>query len=1138
MTKKLIATFVALVSAATLWAATEVKATFSSLENGATDGVYTVVGNCISGGTAWTYTDYITVIVKYSGLPTSGQQAIVTFHQADHDDKAGVIANSSKAHGLWEGNAWGSDGSTMEASGTIIVVYAPSSSSGVTVYNSSGTQLYAASGLKASSGSFGDAINFGAKHDGSMKLSGFSVDAVQILKGAAQSSEVAGIVTAFEEAIKPTVPAVEPLMLLNVHNGTAVDGWLNHTQDGGPIIPNSGSLTTNGISFVTSSEGNFYKQRASGTSFQTGEFIGLDGKTYGSIAEEVSASLSLPQGVVFDSSVYASGVMNGGKINHTATLSGLDNTAKYLLYIGCGRDHADADYQSGFKFETSGCASVDELAYVNTDSTSYQTGNLDNDMLSTTDGLVIVRAKGIKPVNGTIQFKMVGGRSSLNFLAVAKMNDIATTAELSYAGDVNVSDINNDLKTTDNKAEVTLQSGATIYFDAELQVPTKLICEGRIMISANAKPTDLSKLDLSGVTDSVTRTWLTDSEKKGIGFNFASKRGPVTSAALVADAAWYDNNDGGSNDEGKNGANVAMSSDGLTTITWTSANTYDDDASTHGNNSSASMVRGYLDDANGVSIAVKNIPFAEYAVIIYASTDQSGKTLSFKKVNGKNYTYDSAHSDVATIGEDAWGACQSSSSVSYGRNAIRVIAQTAGTLTIESKRDDSKNVRGCISAIQIVPYSTFIPPEVIIASVESKCSDDYKSNTISGVMENIILNSWTGNMTARVVINSTVYESAAIKEKSFTIEVSDLTPEKVYRTNLEVGYTDDEGFKAVTTQPIALYQGERKFVRIASPFVIQEKTLVNEAQGLTIGNFFESPDYVDLCDSEYTVSISASEAVDAENDAVLDGTEQGGIRIAQTASGLKLQVVDKGDWVDFADAVVNTTYTLTVKFHYKKSQEGETDATSVTYTLDSTTKTSANTTGKLKVTEIFVSDGTNLAEDMFGACQLDSAVIVDIELKPGEGDTIDYNTEAEANAAIKTLKIGICDAVKGILTTETQQATYRSYFHLVVVPSKMLENGFSVKTEFTTEAKNEIEEDLEKALADVVNAFNTGSAEIVGKPGLYYGVKSGEDITDLTTGELKMADADGKVSITITKPEGASKHFYRIICSPTPASNK
>lgn len=1142
MKRKLLASLLALCGL-TAFAATEVKATFASLENGAKSGDYTVDGNCISGGTAWTYTDYITIIVKYSGLPPSGQQAIVTFHQAGNNDKAGVIANASKVHGLWEGDAWGDDGLSLDASGTIVVVYAPSGSTGVTVYGSDRTSLYADSNLKASSGSFGDAINFGAKHDGSMKLDGFKVEALQILKGAAAANEVAGLVAAFEEAIKPAGPAVEPVMLVNFYKDTQVDGWLNHTQTTGSTIPPSGSsITTNGVSFSTTANGNFFNSNWSecDNDFASGgTYTDVFGKSHTTIVEEVKSSLGLEEDFVFNASVYKTGLMNGGKTGHTATISGLTPEQNYVVYIGMGlRKDDDNNQVHGFKIAASGYSSIESRDYVTTAAgqnttvaTSYQTFNENTQLRPGVNGLLLVRLNGVKPTTeGKVIFTMDGVKGGLNFLAVAKVNETVTytTAEIEGGSEISVAAINDALTETNNKAEVTLNAGATVYVDATPLVPTKFICEGSITLSNTTKP-NLTNLDLSGVTGGVVRTWLTEAEKKGIGFNFAKGCGPNTSQALV-ETAWYDNA------KNYNGTDCAFSSDGLTTITYTSKNTYNDSGNNN-DDSNGTLVKGYLDDGNGdgVQITVKNIPFAEYAVIIYASTDQSGKTLSFKKVNGVAYTYDSANKEVAKTGEDAWGACQSSSSVEYGRNAIRVVAQTNGTLIIESKRDDSKNVRGCVSAIQIVPYRTFVEPTVSIASVETKCSSNYASNTITGTITEYVANSWTGDLTARVVVNSTVYESEAIADTAFSIEVSGLTQENVYRTVLEIGYTDGNVFTAIATQPVALYQGEQKFVWIASPFVIQEKTTVNDAQGLTIENPFKDADYVDLCDSEYTVSISASEEVDADSDEELDGTEQGGVRIAKTTSGLELQVIDNGEWKKFADAEVDTTYTMTVKFHYQKSQEDETADTSVMYALNATTNFMTNATSKKRVTEIFVSDGTKLSNDLWGTCQLDKAVVVDIELRPGEGDVIDYATEEAATAALQTLKVGICDAVKGVLTTADAQATYRSYFHLVVVPSKTLENGFSVQPEFTFETQTAIEKEIEDAMAKVLEGFNTGSTEIKAKPGLYYGVKRGDKLDSMNTVETTMATSE-KVTIKIVKPENSKRHFYRIIVSPTPAT--
>lgn len=1138
----------------TSFAATEVKATFASLENGATSGDYKVAtrtsGFCITGPGESVSTG-MTAIIKYSDLGTSDSYIAAFDRPGTGIDRFGIGVKDQKLNGVYAGSLWTNANQTKTATqsdGLIVLSY--SSDIGVVAYDGNGAKIYEGGGLKESATyNTGTHINFGSKEDNSL-ASGIKISAVQLLSGTVTAESVMTVVAAFEEAIEPVADVISVnVQQDNICNqGTIQSGSTYKTLAGdilgsewGVINAPGGSRDANTASGYVTIKGatvSIYSWAGSNWSFINDTDKGAQGETqaaseyaylnvFGSNRDRTKndgwiGATNVPY-EKYDVYIYFAGGLAGG---NASTANG-----KYPgVRVASGYSAEGFDNTMYYKVAEDGTLDLN-ISSATQDDSALMWGSRN------ASSTPLLGSNVIKICGCTGDFKMfyAAWDSGPAAIQIVEVMTTATKAELSYEGDVKVSDINNDLKATDNKTEVTLQPGATVYVDTTPAVPTKLICKGAITLSANAKP-DLTNLDLSGVTGGVIRTWLTDDEKKGIGFNFASARGPVVASALVADTKWYSDNDS------NNGSNIAMSDDGLTTITWTSANTYDDDASTHGNNSSASMVRGYLDDANGVSITVKNIPFAEYAVIIYASTDDpNNPKLTHKVVNGTNYTFDSTCSDVAKVGTDAWGQGRSSSAVAYGTNAIRVIEQTKGTLTITSPKDTSIKARGCISAIQIVPYSTFVAPTVTIASVEAKCSDDYAANTITGTIADYVPNSWEDELTARVVVDSKVYESEAIEDNKFTIEVSNLIPGKVYRTNLEVGYTDGETFKAIATKAIALYQGEQKFVWIASPFKIQDAMLVNDAQGLTIENPFADPDYIDLCDSEYTVSISASEAVEADLDVALDGTEQGGIRIAQTSSGLKLQVVDKGDWVDFADAAVNTTYTLTVKFHYKKSQEGETDATSVTYTLDSTTKTSTNTTGKLKVMEIFVSDGTNLANNLLGACQLDSAVIVDLELKPGEGDAIDYNTEAEANAAIKTLKIGICDAVKSVLTTAEAQENYRKYFLLVVVPSKKLENGFSVMPEFTTEATNEIEKELEKAMEKVVEAFNAfdGKAEITGKPGLYYGVKRGDSLEAMSVKEdLQMAGVDGKVTISITKPDNSKSHFYRIIVSPTPAKTK
>lgn len=425
-----------------------------------------------------------------------------------------------------------------------------------------------------------------------------------------------------------------------------------------------------------------------------------------------------------------------------------------------------------------------------------------------------------------------------------------------------------------------------------------------------------------------------------------------------------------------------------------------------------------------------------------------------------------------------------------------------------------------------------------IDEVTTEHSEDYTSNTITAKVTIENEGEYKGDAVLVYVLNGTTNE-VAVAEGQTTLTINGLEQEKVYRGTLALGQKIGEDVTVIegTEQTVALYQGEQKFVWIASPFVIQEKTLVNDAQGLTIENPFADPDYIDLCDSEYTVSISASEAVEAENDAALDGTEQGGIRIAQTSSGLKLQVVVDGAWTDFANAAVDTTYTLKVKFHYKKSQEGETDATSVTYTLDSTTKTSANTTGKQKVTEIFVSDGTNLSDDLLGACQLDKAVIVDIEIEPGDEVVgIEADNDEEAQKIAAKLKVGISEAVAAVMKTAAQQDAYRAYFKIIAVKAE--DGTYTAQVAFADGVEEDIEKDIADAIDDVVESFNTGAAvKIDAKPGLYYGVKRGESPDKLDVEETTLATSE-KVTITITKPDNASKHFYRIIVSSTPAETK
>lgn len=736
-----------------------------------------------------------------------------------------------------------------------------------------------------------------------------------------------------------------------------------------------------------------------------------------------------------------------------------------------------------------------------------------------------------------------------------------TTLELTPDGNISASEVNDEVNTEKHKnVKVTLKNGATLALNATLGLPTRIVCNGSITLTG--EKTNLTNLDLSGVTGGVYRTWLTT----GLGFNFASKRGGDVSGALGAESTWYNNNDGGTDSEGKDGTNVAMSPDGLTTITWTSKNVYDD-GSPHGVSADASMVRGYLDDGNsdGVQINVKNVPFAEYYVIIYASTDQSGWKLSCKKVNGINYTFDESNVRIAKPGEDAWGFGQSSSSIDFGRNAICVTGLTSPTLTIESKRNNSNNTRGCISAIQIVP--SVIPPTIAISSVSEEATVNYDGNKVSVLFQitengNIDLASLYAVLSYSTPVapvlerlalaeGDTVVEGR-IEDNVATFDVSGLTPGHIYHATVTIGYTYNDEKKPLISKEVSLHQGALKYVDIDT-WVNERPNTLNTtgtwSSGITsdgsqllvdaaAGVVFKPTmlaEYVEKCDSEFTVQLSASEAVDADNDSEDVAGAQGGLRLVKGTSEatVMLQYLDAGVWKDTSCTVnVGGTCTVKVAFHYCKGDADTADC--VTYqVVDGSTTSDTYTTGcanaeKKLIREVFVSDGTRLGY-LLGSCQTESVVVdVEVVIDHDETKAIEAESLAAAQEIADKMVVAISDEVANVVSADT----YRGYFK--VVAKTGTDGKFHAVVEFTSATQTEIEEDIEDAMAKVVEGFNTGSTEINAKPGLYYGVKRGDTLDAMNTVETTMATGD-KVTITIVKPEESKSHFYRIIVSPTPA---
>lgn len=235
---------------------------------------------------------------------------------------------------------------------------------------------------------------------------------------------------------------------------------------------------------------------------------------------------------------------------------------------------------------------------------------------------------------------------------------------------------------------INVADDVQIDFDEDFSTsyPIKISSEGNVTLSAETQP------DLSGVSFDVKgallRTWLTDLVR---GFNFTNNSGGDTSGAL-AEGTWaYVANSA-------SGSSTAMFADGLSTLTWASANTW--------SAGSGSILSGYLDDGalngKGAEVCLSNVPYETYDVIIYCNSDSNPGNFLAKTVNGTTYTWNSTTASVVE-GNSAWGKAALATPV-YGVNALR-IKNLSGPLTIYgTPRNGSQ--RGGIAAIQIMPPDT------------------------------------------------------------------------------------------------------------------------------------------------------------------------------------------------------------------------------------------------------------------------------------------------------------------------------------------------------------------------------------------------------------------------------------------------
>ena len=263
--------------------------------------------------------------------------------------------------------------------------------------------------------------------------------------------------------------------------------------------------------------------------------------------------------------------------------------------------------------------------------------------------------------------------------------------DVEVSSDTTASAINGMVGTATDVA-VAVADGVTITVDEAFNAAIKSVTSaGSITLAAASQPdaSYLANVDFSGVQGGLLRSWLTPGV---VGFNFRSASGTDVSGALATADNWIHDNNSAS------GTSTTMFADGLSTLKWSSANTWACSGST--------IISGYLDDGanggNGATVTLSNVPYETYDVIVYCSSDSNPGQFLAKTVNGTTYTWDSTAGAVVA-GSAAWGKAALSTPV-YGVNALR-IKNLAGPLTIYGGARNS-SVRGGIAAIQIMPPGT------------------------------------------------------------------------------------------------------------------------------------------------------------------------------------------------------------------------------------------------------------------------------------------------------------------------------------------------------------------------------------------------------------------------------------------------
>ncbi len=192
----------------------------------------------------------------------------------------------------------------------------------------------------------------------------------------------------------------------------------------------------------------------------------------------------------------------------------------------------------------------------------------------------------------------------------------------------------------------------------------------------------------------MTSTAFASGDANTILVNFASGNGHVFNVENDEVNGTWNNLTGASN----SAVQSLTAADGTTdagTITWTSKNSWE-----YTTNVTNEMLKGYLDDGNGITINVTT-NFLVADVTVYCATDSSNATFSAKTVNGSTYTYDSETSQTV-LGSGSWGTAQTDTPAE-GTNALKISGVSGMNISIASAANSSgQGVRGCIAGLKII----------------------------------------------------------------------------------------------------------------------------------------------------------------------------------------------------------------------------------------------------------------------------------------------------------------------------------------------------------------------------------------------------------------------------------------------------